>query len=277
MLPNIVTTSLARLWYTLDRQHRLITLRNLEFALGRELDQEQRQQLAFEVFHHHIKLFFETVAMIVLPLSKLKEQVTVAGYENAAAAFKLGKGIVGISAHAGNWELTGMASALRYHPWYIVGRKHTHPLMDRIIRYLRERSGNTMIPKQGGLKAILKQLKNNQIVGMAIDQNTTTKGGILVDFFGHRARTTPIAAILARRFGVPVLTVLSRRLPDGKHLMVISPPLPMEITDDPEEDIRRHVQLQSDAIEAWVRASPEQWLWLHRRWKNQYPELYKDL
>ena len=91
-------------------------------------------------------------------------------------------------------------------PLSIVARKHDHPLMDRIIRFLRERGGNTMIPKQGGLKAILTQLKKNQIVGMAIDQNTTTKGGILVDFFGHRARTTPIAAILARRFGTPGIT-----------------------------------------------------------------------
>ena len=185
--------------------------------------------------------------------------------------------MVAIVAHAGNWELTGMVGALGYRPLSIVARKHDNPRMDRIIRYLRERGGNTMIPKQGGLKAILRQLKKNQIVGMAIDQNTTTKGGILVNFFGHRARTTPIAAILARRFGVPVLTVFSRRLPDGRHLVVVSPPLPMEITDNPEEDIRRHVQLQSDAVEAWVRASPEQWLWLHKRWKNQYPDLYKNL
>jgi KDO2-lipid IV(A) lauroyltransferase len=255
----------------------LITQRNLEFALGRQFNYEQRQQLAFEVFHHFIKLFFEAVAMILLPLPKLREKVIVLGQENAAAASKLGKGTLAIVAHAGNWELTGMIYGLAYQPLSIVARQHDDPLMDRIIRYLRERGGNTMIPKQGGLKAILKQLKKNQIVGMAIDQNTTTKGGILVDFFGHRARTTPIAAILARRFGVPVLTVLSRRLPDGKHLVVISPPLPMEITADPEEDIRRHVQLQSDAVEAWVRASPEQWLWLHRRWKNQFPELYRNL
>ena len=277
MLPVIITRSLARLWYVLDRRHRLITQRNLEFALGRQFNDEQRQQLAFEVFHHFIKLFFEAVAMILLPLPKLREEVIVLGQENAAAALQLGKGLLAIVAHAGNWELTGMIYGLAYQPLSIVARKHDHPLMDRIIRYLRERGGNTMIPKQGGLKAILKQLKKNQIVGMAIDQNTTTKGGILVDFFGHRARTTPIAAILARRFGVPVVTVLSRRLPDGKHLVVISPPLPMKITADPEEDIRRHVQLQSDAVEAWVRASPEQWLWLHKRWKNQYPELYKNL
>jgi KDO2-lipid IV(A) lauroyltransferase len=277
VLPVFITKPLARLWYTLDRRHRLITLRNLEFALGRQFTREQRQQLALEVFHHFVKLFFEAVAAILLPLSQLKKRVIVIGQEHGEAALKLGKGALAIAAHAGNWELTCTVYGLGIHPMSIVARKHANPLMDRLIRYIRERGGNTMIPKQGGLKAILRQLKKNQIVGMAIDQNTTTKGGILVDFFGHRARTTPIAAILARRFGVPVLTVLSRRLPDGRHLMVISPPLPMEITDNPEEDIRRHVQLQSDAVEAWVRASPEQWLWLHKRWKNQYPELYRNL
>jgi Kdo2-lipid IVA lauroyltransferase/acyltransferase len=277
LLPTLITKPLARLWYALDRRHRLITLRNLEFALGREYDQNQREELAREVFHHFVKLFFEALAMLLMPLNRLQRQVIVTGAEHGDEALKLGKGIIAICAHAGNWELTGMVYGINYHPLAIVARRHDSPFMDRIIRLLRERFGNTMVAKQGGLKAILTQLKKNQLVGMAIDQNTTTKGGILVDFFSRRARTTPIAAILARRFGTPVLPVLSRRLPDGRHLMQISPPLPMEITDNQEEDIRRQVQLQSDLIEAWIRVCPEQWLWLHKRWKNQYPELYRNL
>jgi KDO2-lipid IV(A) lauroyltransferase len=277
LIPTFITKTLARLWYAFDRRHRLITLKNLEFALGRELTQAQRQQLAPEVFHHFIKLFFESLAMLFLPLPQLRQKVTVTGAEHADEALKLGKGIVAIVAHAGNWELTGMVYGLGYHPLAIVARRHDSPVLDRIIRFLRERGGNTMVAKQGGLKAIVTQLKKNQIIGMAIDQNTTTKGGILVDFFGHPARTTPIAAILARRFGTPVIPVLSRRLPDGRHLIQISSPLPLEITDDAAADIQRHVQLQSDTIEAWVRVSPEQWLWLHKRWKNQFPELYQNL
>lgn len=277
MLPVTLTKSLARIWYALDRRHRLITLRNLEFAYGNDLSLEKREKLAQEVFHHFVLLFFEALAMLLLPLSSLRRKVIVRGAEHGDAALKLGKGIVAIAAHAGNWELTGMVYGLVHHPMAIVARKHDQPVMDRIFRFFRERGGNTMIPKQGGLKAILTQLKKKQIVVMAIDQNTTTKGGTLVNFFGHRARTTPIAAVLARRYGAPVVPVLTRRLPDGRHLVQISPPLPMVITEDAEEDIRRHVQLQSDVVEAWVRASPEQWLWLHKRWKNQYPELYRDL
>jgi KDO2-lipid IV(A) lauroyltransferase len=229
------------------------------------------------VFQHFVRFAFEALEMLILPLPVLRRRVVVVGHEQTEALLRQGKGILAIVAHAGNWELTGMVYGLAYHPLAIVARRHDQPLMDRIIRALRERGGNTMIPKQGGLKAILARLRRNEIVGMAIDQNTTTKGGILVDFFGRRARTTPIAAILARRFGTPVVPVLSRRLPDGRHLMEIKPPLPMEYTDNPSEDIRRQVELQSRIIEAWIRQSPEQWLWLHKRWKNQYPELYRHL
>lgn len=273
----IIINLLADLWYRLDRRHRLITLRNLAFALGPELSPGAREELARQVFAHFVRFFFEAVEMLCLPLSWLRRRVIVVGHEHALAALRQGKGVLAIVAHAGNWELTGMVYGLAYHPLAIVARRHDHPLMDRLIRALRERGGNTMIPKQGGLKAILTRLQRNEIVGMAIDQNTTTKGGILVNFFGHRARTTPIAAILARRFGTPVLPVLSRRLPDGRHLLEIKPPLPMARTAHPEADIKEQVQLQSQIIEDWIRQSPEQWLWLHKRWKNQYPELYQNL
>jgi KDO2-lipid IV(A) lauroyltransferase len=97
-----------------------------------------------------------------------------------------------------------------------------------------------------------------------------------VDFFGKPARTTPVAALLARR-GVPVLPSLSRRLPDGRHLVVLFPELPYEKTADAEADLHRQLTLQSQVIEAWIRQEPAQWLWLHRRWKNQFPELYQNL
>ncbi len=272
---NRVAEGLARLWYRLDARHRRIVLRNLEFAYGPELDAAARDRLAREVFRQFILFGFETLELLFTPLSHIRRKAVILGQEHLEAALSLGRGAIAIAAHAGNWEYTVMGYALQYGPQAVVGRDLDHPLGRRLARYLRERGGNRMISKQRGLKEILRQLKQNYIVGIVIDQNTASDEGMLVDFFGHPARTTPVAALLARR-GVPVLPTLSRRLPDGRHLMVIFPPLPLEKTTDAQADIRRHLELQSRALEAWVRAEPSQWLWLHRRWKNQFPEIYEE-
>ena len=266
---------LAGLWYRLDSRHRRITLRNLEFAYGPELTPAAREHLAREVFRQFVLFGWETLELLLAPLSYFRRQVILLGQEHLAAALAQGRGAIAIAAHAGNWEYTVMGYGLQYGPEVVVGRELDHPLARHLARYLRERAGNRMIAKQRGLKEILRHLKQNHTVGIVIDQNTAAEEGLLVDFFGRPARTTPVAALLARR-GVPVLPTPSRRLPDGRHLMVIFPPIPMEKTGDTQADIKRHLELQSRAIEAWVRAEPSQWLWLHRRWKNQFPEIYEE-
>ncbi len=272
---NQLAGVLAGLWYRLDSRHRRITLRNLEFAYGLELTPEARERLAREVFRHFVLFAWETLELLLAPLSHIRRKVIIVGQEHLAAALAQGRGAIAIVAHAGNWEYTGMGYGLQYGPVAVVGRELDHPLARWLARYLRERAGNRMIAKQRGLKEILRHLKQNHTVGIVIDQNTATEEGLLVDFFGHPARTTPVAALLARR-GVPVVPSLSRRLPDGRHLVVMFPAIPLEKTGDAQADIKRHLELQSRAIEAWVRAEPSQWLWLHRRWKNQFPEIYEE-
>ena len=227
------------------------------------------------VFRQFVLFGWETLELLLAPLSHIRRKVIILGLEHLAGGPGPGRGAIAIAAHAGNWEYTVMGYGLQYGPEVVVGRELDHPLGRRLARYLRERAGNHMISKQRGLKEILRHLKQNHTVGIVIDQNTATAEGLLVDFFGHPARTTPVAALLARR-GVPVLPTLSRRLPGGRHLMVIFPPIPMEKTNDAQADIKRHLELQNRAIEAWVRAEPAQWLWLHRRWKNQFPEIYEE-
>jgi KDO2-lipid IV(A) lauroyltransferase len=274
-LKEHLITALASLWYRLDRRHREITRGNLEFAYGPELSPGERERLARGVFRHFVLFGWEIVEMLLAPLSRISKKVIVLGGEHADAALAQGRGMIAIAAHAGNWEYSVLGAGLQGWPVSVVGREMDHPWGRALARYLRQRGGNLMLDKQRGLKDILGQLKQNRVVGIVIDQNTTTEGGLLVDFFGKAARTTPVAAILARHRDIPVLPVFSRRLPSGCHLLAIFPPIPMEKTRDVDADILRHLQIQSRAVEAWVRACPEQWLWLHRRWKNQFPEIYE--
>jgi len=267
---------LAALWYRLDRRHREIVRRNLAFAYGTELSAADRERLAREVFVHFVRFAWEMVVLLLAPLSYVKKQMVLLGAENHAAALRKGRGAIALVAHAGNWEYTGVGYALHLWPLAVVARELDNPLGRRLARYIRERSGNWMVNKQGGLKNILSHLRQNRLVGIVVDQNTTAREGVLVDFFGKPARTTPVAALLARR-GVPVLPSLSRRLPDGRHLLVLFSELPFEKTGDLKADIQRYLTRQNQIIEAWVRQEPAQWLWLHRRWKNQFPELYENL
>jgi len=274
-LSHWLIKGLAGLWYRLDRRHRRITLANLGFAYGPALSPAARERLAREVFCHFVRFGWEILELLVAPLPLIRRKVVIMGEEHIQAALALGRGMVAIAAHAGNWEYTVMGYGLKYRPVAVVGRELDHPWAARLARYLRQRGGNFLVAKQRGMREILGHLRQNRSVGIVIDQNTTTEGGVLVDFFGHPARTTPVAALLARR-GVPVLPTLSRRLPDGRHLMVILPPLPLTKTADAQADIQRHLEAQNRVIEAWVRAEPAQWLWLHRRWKNQFPEIYEQ-
>ena len=273
---NRLARVLAGFWYRLDARHRRITLRNLEFAYGPELAPESRERLAREVFHQFVLFGFEILELLLAPLARIRRQVIIVGEEHVEAALAQGRGLIAIAAHAGNWEYTTLGLGLKYKPVVVVGRELDLPWARRLARYLRQRGGNRMVSKQGGLKEILRLLKQNRIVGIVIDQNTAAEEGLLVDFFGHPARTTPIAALLARARGVPVLAGLSRRLPGGRHLLVFFPAIPMVKSDSAQADLIRHLELQNRAIEAWIRAEPAQWLWLHRRWKNQFPEIYED-
>jgi KDO2-lipid IV(A) lauroyltransferase len=267
--------ALAALWYRLDERHRRITRRNLEFAYGRELAPEAREELARATFRHFVRFAWETLVLFLVPLSYIKSRVVIRGLEHFDAALAQGRGVISTTAHAGNWEYTVLGLALKYHPSAVVGREMDHPLGARLARYFRQRGGNWMISKQKGMKEILRHLSLNHVVGIVIDQNTATDQGLLVDFFGKPARTTPVAALLARRRDIPVVPAFSRRLPDGRHLLTILPAIPMEKTGDIQADIKRHLELQSRAVEAWVRGEPSQYLWLHRRWKNQFPEIYE--
>jgi KDO2-lipid IV(A) lauroyltransferase len=274
-LSEKLTQALAALWYRLDERHRRITRRNLEFAYGGELSPEAREQLARATFRHFVRFAWETLELMVAPRSYIKSRVVILGAERFDAALAQGRGLIAVAAHAGNWEYTVFGLGLQWRPVAVVGRDLDHPWGARLARYLRQRGGNWMVGKQRGMKEILHHLQLNRVVGIVIDQNTAADQGVLADFFGKPARTTPVAALMARRRDIPVLPAFSRRLPDGRHLLAILPPLPLEKTADIEGDIKRHLELQNRAIEAWVRTAPSQYLWLHRRWKNQFPDIYE--
>src|SRR5512147_563262 len=132
---NGLVEALATLWYRLDRRHREIVRRNLAFTFGEELSAEERERLAYAVFVHFVHFAWETLELLLAPLSYIKKQVVCLGEENHAQALKKGRGLVALVAHAGNWEYTGIGYALQYRRLAVVGREMNHPLGRRLARY----------------------------------------------------------------------------------------------------------------------------------------------
>lgn len=203
------------------------------------------------------------------PLEALPPWFSHTGFEHFEAAGRANKGTIVITAHLGNWDLFGVIYALLGVKLNIVARDISNKAANKRWIALRESSGLKQISahrRQGSLKQILTALRNNEVVALVLDQNMSREKGVFVDFFGQQACTLDLAAVLAKRTGAPVIAAFMIRQPDGSHHAVIHPPISFEPGPD---DVTVATQRYTKLIEDQVRAHPEQWLWLHRRWKTR--------
>jgi len=184
----------------------------------------------------------------------------------------VGRGVVFSTAHVGNWELTALAHGWIFGPVAVVARSLDNPGLEARLRSVRTQGGNVVIYKRKALSQILRTLREGGCVGILIDQNVQEKDGIFVDFFGRPAATTTVAAALAVKTGCALVPAHTRRLPNGRYRLTYEPALCWTPTGDRRADIASLTQQATSCIEAWVRAVPEQWLWMHRRWHTKPPE-----
>ena len=266
------TARLAARW---DRKHVHIARVNLDLAFGDTLSEAEKRRIILRSYENLQVLALDTL----LNQGASREAILAkVDFENAGIlerALQSGRPIIFMTAHYGNWELGTLAIAARFTPIHVVGRPLDWPWANRILTATREQFGVRMIPKKSAMKPMISALKQRIPVGLVVDQNTAEKDGILIDFFGKKARHTPAAALLARKTGALVIPVFSRTEDYRRWTVTFHDPLPMEKTENLDEDIRRHVQAQADITERVIRQKPDEWFWFHQRWKNQYEELYR--
>lgn len=202
--------------------------------------------------------------------SNIEELIILDGFENFAAAERRGKGVLFLTGHVGAWELESFAHAVYNHPIHFLVRPIDNPLVDALVNRYRRASGNRPIRKNESARAILRILRENGVIGVLADQNTVPAEAIFVDFFGIPAATTSGMARLARRTGAAVVPAFNHWDPQiRKYRLCYGPALELPCTDDEESDIRNHVAIFNQVIEDYVRRFPDQWLWIHRRWKTR--------
>ncbi|MBS1853245.1 MAG: lysophospholipid acyltransferase family protein [Acidobacteria bacterium] len=275
-LARATAITVAWIVYVLHVRLRHVGLRNLELAFPEKSKGERARILRGE-FTSLGRQLAELCRFPKYTRENVSQVVVYDGFENYERAYARGKGVLFLTAHLGGWELSAFAHSLHGHPLHVVMRAMDNVYLDRMIRHYRTMHGNKVVEKDDFARGLLAAMKAGETVGILMDTNMTPPQGIFVDFFGIPACTASGLARIALRTDaavVPGFTVWDPVL--GKYRLRFEPAVPLVRTGDNEADIAANTQKFTKVIEDYVRRYPEQWLWVHRRWKTR-PEGQKPL
>lgn len=253
---------------------------NLQLAFP-EWGEEQRQATLRGMVRSLGWMAAEFARMPRYARKNIEEIVVLDGNENFLEGQRRGKGVLFLTAHLGAWELSSYAHAVYGYPLHFMARPLDNPRLDALVNRYRGLSGNQPIFKNESARAMLRILKDAGTIGILADQNTMPEEGVFVDFFGTPACTTTGIARVALHTDaavVPGYAVWDESL--KKYRLRFEPPLELVRTGDPESDIVENTRRFAKVTEAIIRKYPEQWVWIHARWKTRprgQPPLYPFL
>jgi Kdo2-lipid IVA lauroyltransferase/acyltransferase len=269
-LARIVCALLAALSYGLWPRLRRVGLFNLRMVFPEWSEREDRRVL-FGVFQNLGRMLADFTHFPYLNRGNIEHLIIYDGFENYARAQSQGKGVLFLTAHFGNWELSSFAHGVYGYPCNFVVRELDNPLIGALIQRYRSSSGGRPIEKTRFGAQALRAFKNGEAVGILMDQNMLPGEGSFVDFFGRPACTTTAPARLARRMGVPVVLGLTIWDSKIKKYRLRFDPVEWIKRDDAEEEILVNTANFTRLIEEYIRRYPDHWLWIHRRWKTRPP------
>lgn len=261
-------TALGEAGYWLLVGRRRVAVENLTLAFGPDLDPRGRRALARANFRHLGTTAVECCRLFLGPRGDLVGRVRLEGTEHVRAALTEGRGVLYLTAHLGNWELLAAAHARTGFPASVVVRPLDNPFLERLVAGGRLRHHLRLISKREALAPVRAALSRGECVAILLDQDAG-QDGVFAPFFGQLAATSRSLAILALKTGAPVVPGFIRRLPNGEHQMRLEPVIPLVRTGNVRRDVEVNTARFTAAIERQIRAQPDQWFWVHRRWKTR--------
>jgi Kdo2-lipid IVA lauroyltransferase/acyltransferase len=261
-----VGAGLGRVMYHVLGSRRRIAADNIRCTIGERWEAGEVEELVRRVFANLGRTLLETARLGRYRPERIGDLVAGAGGEHLRRAHERGKGAVLAVAHYGNWELAGSwGLSLGYQIDYLTGIQH-NPLVDDLIQRARGQLGVGLIPYRGGLRGVLKALKNNHFVAFACDQHAP-RNAIVIEFLGRKAAVAIGPAQFAIRADSPILPFGFRRERYDRHIITAGEPVYPPHSGDEKADIRQMTLAYSRFFEQQIRAYPDQWMWTHRRWK----------
>jgi Kdo2-lipid IVA lauroyltransferase/acyltransferase len=245
--------------------------RNLELALP-ELTPAERARVLRSVYRHLGWQLVEFCRMSGYTPQNTRGWIHTEGMEHYQTACARGKGVLVLTGHLGAWELSSFYHSLTGHPMEIIIRRLDNRLLDEYVNGIRCMHGNQVLHKDDFARGLVLAMRQGRAVGILMDTNITPPQGVFVKFFGIEACTASGLARVALRTGAAVLPgFLVWEAEAGRYVLHFGPELNFTQSGDREADVLAATQQCNDALEAWIRRYPDQWLWIHRRWKTRRP------
>lgn len=279
LLPSFTYRSLANflgyLAFIFDKKHRRIAKVNLDLCFKDSKSDKEKEEIIKRTFQNYAYYAIDFLDNQNASKERILKKIRWKNKEVLDAALKRGRNIFIQTAHYGNWEIFSLTFGIDYGNTNIVGRALDSAVMDKILSKNREQFGINLIDKENALREILKAFKKNEMVGILVDQNTSEKEGIEIEFFGNRAMHTPAASVIANKTNALILPSFLYTAEDGKNEFLILDVIdPLDIKDE-ENKIKILTQAQASATQKMIEFKPDEYFWFHRRFKRFYKELYK--
>ncbi len=259
---------LGRLAYYAWRPRTRIALRNLERALGDEMTEAELRGIALDMYKNFGKGMIEFLRLPLLSADNLKEHVDFEGLQHLQEARARNRGIFFLSAHLGNWEMLSAVMALRGIPIRPLIKRIRNSRIDTFINGVRRSTGVKPIDKQQGAEAMLRALREKVAVGFVLDQHASEAEGISVTFFNQQVSAFKSLATLARRYKIPIVPIFIVREASGRHRVIIEPAIKPAKAATMHAAVKMDTQACMAVLERFIRRYPDQWIWLHRRWRD---------
>ncbi|WP_019217885.1 lysophospholipid acyltransferase family protein [Legionella tunisiensis] len=263
----------GRFLYRYLPYRRKVIMANIAQVFGEHLTAAQQTHLAKAFYSHLATSIKEAIQLRFMSQQTLRERVEVRGYERLLAIAAENKGVLVLTGHFGNWEFAPLGGILNFKQFqgqfHFIRRTLGNKTLERILFSRYYRAGLNVIPKKNSLQQVCDALDQNHAVVFVLDQHASivNRDGIAAEFFGKKAGTYRSLASFARHTGVPVVPAAGYRLPDGRHVLEFHEPIQWQDYGSTQESIYRNTLAYNQALERIILAHPEQWLWLHKRWK----------
>jgi KDO2-lipid IV(A) lauroyltransferase len=268
-LARLVAGALAWSVYQLHGRLRRVGRRNLELALP-DVSSEERDRILHRLFRSLGWQLVEFCRMARYTPENTRNWIRTEGLEHYLAAEARGKGVLIVTGHMGAWELSSFYHSLMGHPMGMVIRRLDNRPLDEFVNGIRCLHGNRVLHKDDFARGLLTAMRKGETVGILMDTNMTPPQGVFVEFFGYEACTASGLARVALKTGAAVLPgFMLWEEAERRYVLHFGPQLAFERTSDGEADIVAATQQCTRVIESWIRRYPDQWLWIHRRWKTR--------